>query len=84
MLSTSVAEAFSREEDQRLHETERFVRMMDKFFDCMNVRDFNEAVYKRKPDLRPYRSPNDSRLSVSEESCTTPPIINILLSVAGE
>ena len=65
MLSKSVAEAFSREGNVGLRETERFVRNMDRFFDCMNVRDFNEAIYKRKPDLRPYRSPNDPRLSVS-------------------
>ena len=65
VLSKSVADAFSREENDGLRETERFVRKFDRFFDCMNVRNFKEAVYKRKPDLRPYRSSDDPRLSVS-------------------
>ena len=60
-----MADAFSLEGNDGLRETERFVRFFDKFFDCMNVRNFNEAVYKRKPDLRPYRSADDPRLSVS-------------------
>ena len=42
--------------------TEKFVRMFDKFLDCLNVRC---CVQHRKPDLRPYRSPDDGRLKVS-------------------
>lgn len=37
----------------------------DRFFDCFNVRCVPEAVHKRKPDLRPYRDPCDSRFTVS-------------------
>lgn len=69
VLSKSVADALSLEENENLRETERFIRHMDRFFDCMNVRNFQEAIYKRKPDLRPYRSPDDARLSVSEKNC---------------
>lgn len=61
-----MADAFSLEGNEKLHETERFVRTFDRFFDCMNVRSFKECIYKRKPDLRPYRKSNDSRLSVSK------------------
>ena len=64
VLSKSVAEALSFDGNYNIHETERFVRHFDRFFDCMNVRSFTEAIYKRKPDLRPYRTPDDSRLSV--------------------
>ena len=39
--------------------------MFDKFFDCLNVRCISESVHRRKPDLRPYRSPDDARLKVS-------------------
>lgn len=42
-----------------------FIRNFDRFFDCLNVRSSKEAVYKRKPDLRPYRDPCDPRLTVS-------------------
>ena len=46
-------------------ETERFVRMLDQFFDCLNVRSPNEHVTKRKPNLKPYTSGSDERLCVS-------------------
>ena len=65
MLSKSVADAFSLEGDDSLRETEKFVRNFDKFFDCMNVCSLAEGKYKRKPDLRPYRSASDPRLTVS-------------------
>ena len=45
-------------------ETEEFVRIFDKFFDCLNVRCISASVQRRKPDLRPYRSPDDGRLKV--------------------
>ena len=62
-----MADALS-DEDDSVRETEHFARFFDRFFDCMNVRDFNSAVYKRKPDLRPYKSCSDSRLSVREHA----------------
>lgn len=65
VLSKTVADAFSHEKNDNLRETERFVRNFDRFFDCMNVRNFKEAIYRRKPDLTPYRCSNDPRLSVS-------------------
>ncbi len=64
VLSKTVADAFSYEANSNLRETERFVRLFDRFFDCMNVRNFTEAIYQRKPDLRPYRRSDDPRLSV--------------------
>ena len=45
-------------------ETERFVRFFDNFFDCLNVRGLDEHIKKRKPDLAPYRSLGDKRLTV--------------------
>ena len=46
-------------------ETERFVRTIDKFFDCLNVRSPNEYIRKRKENLKPYTDVEDERLSVS-------------------
>ena len=40
------------------------MKYFDKFFDCLNVRCVSESVHSRKPDLRPYTSPDDSRLKV--------------------
>ena len=65
VLSKSVADALSLEGNDMLRETEHFVRMFDRFFDCMNVRSLKEGVYKRKPDLSPYRESSDPRLTVS-------------------
>lgn len=72
VLSKSVADAFAvcrdlAEPGSLLHktaETEKFCRLFDKFFDCLNTRSIDEAKYKRKPDLRPYYSAKDSRLKV--------------------
>ena len=45
-------------------ETEAFLRMFDKFFDCVNVRTLSEGIKKKKPNLMPYRSSSDERLKV--------------------
>ena len=73
VLSKSVADAFSTvralEPENQLWretvETEKFCRMFDRFFDCLNTRNLDEAKFKRKPDLRAYFKPDDSRLKVS-------------------
>ena len=64
VLSSTVANAFSYYSLEETEETEKFVRYFDKFFDCLNVRSLSECVHSRKPDLRPYRSPDDPRLQV--------------------
>ena len=64
VLSSTVANAFSYYSLEETEETEKFVRHFDKFFDCLNVRSLSECVHSRKPDLRPYRSPDDPRLQV--------------------
>ncbi len=62
-----MAEAFAYEKNSETSETERFVRIFDKFFDLMNVRSLKEGTHKRKPNLNPYRNDKQSeeRLSVS-------------------
>ena len=72
MLSKSVADSFKTvrqlnpENDfwKQTIETEKFCRMFDKFFDCLNTRNLDEAKQKRKQDLRGYFKPNDKRLDV--------------------
>ena len=41
--------------------TGKFCLMMDKFFDCLNVRKAKEHITKRKPFLKPYESIDDVR-----------------------
>ena len=45
-------------------ETVKFVSMMDKFFDCLNVHNCTSGKTKRKPFQAPYRSSGDFRLKV--------------------
>ena len=45
-------------------ETAKFVEMMDKFFDSMNVHNYTEGVHKRKRFQMPYTTSKDMRLRV--------------------
>ena len=62
VLSKSVACALAYFEDPVTRETEKFVLMFDRFFDCLNVRSLSK---QQKPDLLPYTSPHDKRLEVN-------------------
>ena len=55
--------AFAYFNDPDTSET-RFVSYFDTFFDCLNVWSMNEWSIKRKPNLKPYTSPDDPRLKV--------------------
>ena len=61
-----MADAFSYYQDPATTETEVFVRYIDRLFDCLNVRNHCEWQQKRKEDLKPYTSPDDSRLKVHD------------------
>ena len=43
------------------HGTANFCLAMDKFFDCMNVRNTSEQILKAKPFLKPYKSTDDEK-----------------------
>ena len=45
-------------------ETSKFFALCNRFFDCLNVRSLKEDVFKRNPDLAPYRSQDDPRFQV--------------------
>ena len=71
VLSSSVADALKYLGEDDTSETESFVRLMDTFFDCMNVRSTVEGTRKLKPNLKPYYSQDDDRLKVSSLSLST-------------
>ena len=62
----SVANGLDFYGQEETKEMETFVWMFDKFFDCLNVQCTTASAHRRKPDLRPYRSPDDPRLKVHE------------------
>ena len=66
MLSETVAEGLSFYGGPETTETQTFVRMIDKFFDCLNVRSPDEHQCRTKPNLKPYTSPADERLNVKQ------------------
>ena len=59
-----MAEALEYEGSRDTKETAQFCRIFNKFFDCLNVRSLDECIFKRKADVRPYRSKDDPRLCV--------------------
>lgn len=59
-----MANAFSYYGLSGTKQTEIFVRVFDKFFDCLNVRSVREGVTKKKPNLEVYKSADDARLKV--------------------
>lgn len=68
VLSKSVGDALAYFGDEETAETEKFVQMFDRFFDCMNVRSLTEWKSKLKPDLKPYTSADDRRLMWLEDT----------------
>ena len=47
-----------------MEETATFIKMMNKFLDCLNVEDFNSGKFSRNLFKSPYRSGSDFRLKV--------------------
>lgn len=61
VLSESVSIALTEYGDESAKATAEFCLMLDRFFDCMNVRNLDEQIKKRKPFLAPYHSVSDER-----------------------
>ena len=70
VLSSTVADALTYEDRDETVETRQFIRLMDMFFDCLNVRNPIEGKLRRKGFREPYRSPHDERFSVCN-CCTS-------------
>lgn len=64
MLSTTVADGLTHCSDERTTETRLFIRVFDKFFDCLNVTSKLEGILKRKDSRLPYYQANDQRFKV--------------------
>lgn len=61
ILSESVGKTLQEFGPKEARGTSEFCLQMDKFFDCLNVRNTKEHLLKRKPFLKPYSSLNDER-----------------------
>ena len=63
-LSEQVAHALEQTRGDEVLETIKFIRYMDKFFDCLNVTNLEVGYHKKKRFQEPYMSSNDFRLKV--------------------
>ncbi len=63
VLSSKVSSVITKFGPPEAAETAKYCKMMDKFFDCLNVRSPNEFKAKRKEDLKPYTSMQDERFA---------------------
>ena len=63
VLSETVEKVLKHFSPPEADGTAQFCIMMDKFFDCLNVKNTVEHTLKRKPFLKPYESVNDIRFA---------------------
>ena len=56
VLSETVDNVLNSFGPKEVEKTGQFCIMMDKFFDCLNVRSTKEHIIKRKAFLKPYES----------------------------
>ena len=59
-----MADALTFYDQDETTETRVFIRMIDQFFDCLNVRSKLEGKLRRKDQRVPYTSPSDYRFKV--------------------
>lgn len=63
-MSETVASALEFMDKDNTQQTRLFVRMVDKFFDCLNVKIPLLGQIKNKESIAPYASPTDHRFTV--------------------
>ena len=73
VLSETVASVLQILNKDNTVETRLFIRNMDRFFDCLNVKSPRQGILERKEYRRPYSSPTDHRFKVLFESLTIHP-----------
>ncbi len=65
-----MADALTFDDCAETSETRVFIRLVDEFFDCLNVRNKFEGKHKRKEARQPYSKPNDHRFKVTQGTAT--------------
>ena len=66
VLSSTMAAVLTKFGALEVSAIAKYCSMMDKFFDCFNVRSLQEHERKRKPLLAPYTDINDDRFTFLE------------------
>ena len=63
-MSDSVANALQEINRDNTRETRVFIRMIDRFFDYLNVKSPILYKLKNKDSIAPYKTPSDERFKV--------------------
>lgn len=63
-MSQSVASALEIISKEKTKETRVFIRNVDKFFDCLNVKSPLLGKLKRNDNILPYKNSSDERFKV--------------------
>ena len=63
-MSESVSKAIKLTGGEEAAETAVFIDMLDKFFDALNVHNYEHGIHSRKKFQMPYTSSSDFRLKV--------------------
>ena len=63
-MSESVYKALISANDKNVEETAKFILMIEKFFDALNVTNLNNGQHNIKSFQSPYTSGDDFRLKV--------------------
>ena len=63
-MSESVASALEFMDSDKNQQTRVFIRMIDRFFDHLNVKSPKAHECKRKDSIAPYKKPTDERFKV--------------------
>lgn len=64
VLSETVSKALEHSGGNEASETAKFVKMIDRFFDCLNVTNLTNGMHKRKSFQDPYTKADDFHLKV--------------------
>ena len=63
-MSESVASGLEYMNRDGTEQTRLFIRIVDQFFDYLNVKNSKLCDWKRKPSRAPYKNSRDERLKV--------------------
>jgi len=68
-MSGIVAKEMRKFGGEDVLETAKFIEMVDKLFNCMNVSFLSEEKYTKKPFLNTYHNSDDFQIKVSYKCC---------------
>ena len=63
-MSETVATCLQYLDNEGTQQTRLFIRMIDRFFDCLNVKSTQQHKWKRKESRAPFRSARDEQFKV--------------------